>query len=1032
MAFRGIFVGIDRYAAPGVNWLSCARRDAVALHALFADTLGTGGRLLTDEEAPLRAIREALESLKSADPDDIVVLFFSGHGAPSHHLVAHDTNPVDVEGTGLPLAELTERFAAIPARRLICILDCCFSGGMGAKVLMPEVAARELRSTEDLLQRMSGDGRVILTASNASQEAWEQATLGHGFLTYHLIEALLDVPAIAEGASIRLLRVLEYVTRSVIDAAASIGKDQRPSVRGTLDGDVIWPVFQRGAAYSAAFPDWTRRKATSDLRSLENLGFPTELVDAWAGAIPSLNALQLAAINDHGLLAGRNVLVSAPTSSGKTMIGELAALKAVTERRRSIFLLPMRALVNDKYAAFTRTYGPYGIRTIRATGEIEDDNAALMSGQYDMCLMTNEKFAALALGVPQLLDQVSLVVVDEAQMIADVGRGETLEFLLTLLKVRAPLDRMPQLVLLSAVIGAANGLDRWLDASLLRRIERPVPLEEGIMRPNGDFRFLDASGAEQIEAAYVRPEWGRGSSQDWIIPLVGRLVGEGQQVIVFRASRGEARGAASYLARSLGLSPAADALARLPAADPSIASGELRTALAGGVAFHISDLDRDERAVIEEEFRRPDSGLRVIVATTTLAMGINTPASAVVIAGLEHPQGLTSTPYTVAEYKNIVGRAGRLGLAEKGRSFVIAPNAGVEQHYWARYIRGTPEDIESRFPLEGRDPTSLITRVLASAESRETQGLTAADVTGFLAESYAAFLRAEADPSWHLDRPRLESALDELAQNHLVEADPTGRYRLTDLGRLAGRSGTAVRSILRLAAALRGLAQDQITAPVLVTAAQLTVELDGTRLPLNRRSKNKEPGAWAPSLRRQGVPMAMLAALRHGAQDNSVPTMRAKRAVGCLLWMSDWSINRIEQALTQYLPRKDAAGDLRAVVNRTLDLLPTAIEVAEILHPGVDLRERQIELLTRLQLGLPASLAPLGRLAGSSLARADYLALERAGLADLDMLVGVADEVLVAALGRSQRVDAIRAALATRSVESEQFEVPPYETGLES
>jgi replicative superfamily II helicase len=77
----------------------------------------------------------------------------------------------------------------------------------------------------------------------------------------------------------------------------------------------------------------------------------------------------------------------------------------------------------------------------------------------------------------------------------------------------------------------------------------------------------------------------------------------------------------------------------------------------------------EERRIVEEEFRRTDSGLRVIVATTTLAMGVNTPASTVVIVGLEHPDG---SPYAVAEYKNLVGRAGRLGFQERGASFVIA------------------------------------------------------------------------------------------------------------------------------------------------------------------------------------------------------------------------------------------------------------------------------------------------------------------------------------------------------------------------
>lgn len=63
MAFKGLFIGIDRYASPEINWLSCASRDATALHALFTDTLGGETRLLTDERATVAAIEESLGSL---------------------------------------------------------------------------------------------------------------------------------------------------------------------------------------------------------------------------------------------------------------------------------------------------------------------------------------------------------------------------------------------------------------------------------------------------------------------------------------------------------------------------------------------------------------------------------------------------------------------------------------------------------------------------------------------------------------------------------------------------------------------------------------------------------------------------------------------------------------------------------------------------------------------------------------------------------------------------------------------------------
>jgi len=144
--FHGLFVGIDRYASPDVNWLSCARRDAIALHARFADTLGPGGELLTDEQAMRTALVERLERFADSDPDDVVVIAFSGQGTTTHELVTNDANPADLASSCISLSALNETFARIPPRRLVCILDCCFSGGIGAKVLHVESVSRHLDS----------------------------------------------------------------------------------------------------------------------------------------------------------------------------------------------------------------------------------------------------------------------------------------------------------------------------------------------------------------------------------------------------------------------------------------------------------------------------------------------------------------------------------------------------------------------------------------------------------------------------------------------------------------------------------------------------------------------------------------------------------------------------------------------------------------------------------------------------------------------------------------------------------------------
>lgn len=1001
MAFRGLFIGINRYLSPEINELSCARRDAVALDALFTDTLGGVSRLVVDEEATRARLEHEFQDLANCDPGDTVVIGFSGHGSDTHELVTYDTQLFDIANTTLPLALIEEWFSRIPARRLICLLDCCFSGGIGAKVLQMHARPRDLRSIEARLDQLAGDGRIIFTASSANEPAYEHSRFGHGFFTYYLLEGLRGVPEVIDSGKLPIYRLLDYVTGRVTAAAHQIGRPQNPTFRGTMDGSVTWPIFVPGARYFAAFPDRAPAKVSSDIRSLETVGFPAALVDAWAAPIPSLNTLQVEAINDFGVLDGQHIVVSAPTSSGKTMVGELAALRNVLDRKRAIFLLPLKALVADKRRHFQATYSSFGVRTIEATGET-DDITPLLRGQYDIALLTYEKFAAVALTYPHVLRQAGVIVVDEAQMIADEGRGVNLEFILTLIRMQRRIDVEPQIIALSAVIGDTNGLERWLGARLLRRNERPVPLDEGLMLADGSFRFIHAeSGKEARSPPIIRPHYGKGSSQDWIIPLVQKLVGEGQQVIVFREQKGETRGCARYLGDALGLPPVSEALAQLPAGDPSQASQDLRRVLGQGVAFHNADLEPEERRIVEEEFRKPGSGLRVIAATTTLAMGVNTPASSVIIAGLEHPG---NKPYSVAEYKNLVGRAGRLGFAEKGTSYLIATDPRTEFDFWSRYVTGTPEDLFSRFLDSGTDPCSLIVRILVVARRTSVEGVSADEIIDFLEASFGAFQAGARSQNWQWSRDDLREALDDLERHQLIEVNEHGNYHLLPLGRLAGESAIEVGSIIRLVESLSGLTPDQITDPALISASQSTVELDQVLFPMNKKSTQKEPYLWPNELRQQGVAQRILSAFQRFAVDSHQVTLRAKKAVACLLYISGRPMQDVEQTMTQFGGAfGGAAGPVRSAAARTADVLPTAARVAEILLPGLDLGDRVSWLTLRLTYGIPGSAVDLAREAGMDLLRGDYTRLTQQELCEPAAIQAATDASLLACIDNDVR-----------------------------
>jgi replicative superfamily II helicase len=241
-------------------------------------------------------------------------------------------------------------------------------------------------------------------------------------------------------------------------------------------------------------------------------------------------------------------------------------------------------------------------------------------------------FLSIVTASPWVLRGVTLVVIDEAQNIAEQSRGPSLEFLLTLLRCGHARGGAPQVVALSAVIGDTNGLERWLGAEQLCSEYRPIPLRESVIDGSGHAQHLNADGKSATEP-FVVPDWGVGGegSKHIIIPLVRRLVEENKKVIVFRITKGETVGTARYLAHGLGLPPANSVLSQLPDGDLSSASHSLRDALMGGVGFHNADLNPDERDRTPVNWstrtNRPGSGHPGCGGCSRTSLGIQPPQS---------------------------------------------------------------------------------------------------------------------------------------------------------------------------------------------------------------------------------------------------------------------------------------------------------------------------------------------------------------------------------------------------------------------
>jgi helicase len=983
------FIGIDRHAAPDVRDLAGARRDATALSCLFADSVSDlNARVLCDEDATVAAVRHAIaNTLGNAGPTDTVVLSFSGHGTPDHRLVLHNTRREALHDTTIPMTEIADAFRTSKAGTIVCIIDCCFSGGAPARVLDDAPIPRD---PGDPYDQVVGIGRVLIAASHTTEVAYEHPTARHGLLTKAIIEILCEA-----GEPLGVGELLDKILDRVRADAGKIGVTQTPYLVNKVEGGMKLPTFVKGDAYRKAFPETAGIMVGTEVSELATFGIPQEVLARWAERYSTgLNELQQKAINEARVLDGASVLVVAPTSSGKTFIGELATVRAVAEHRKAVFLFPYKALVNEKFDQFQGLYGGrLDYRVIRCTGDYGDQAAAFIQGKFELAILTYEMFLSIALDKPALLNNLGLVVIDEAHFIMDPTRGITVELLLTYLLSVRERGIAPQLIALSAVIGGINDFDTWLDCTPLISERRPVPLVEGVIDRTGVFQFVDVDGQTRSEQFLPRhsivQRRDKPSGQDLIVPLVKQLIAAGEKVIVFRNQRGKAQGCASYLAHDLGLPAATEAFSLLPARDGSTASARLRECLAGGTAFHTSNLTREEREVVERAYRQPDGPVRALGATTTVAAGINTPADTVIIAEQEF-RGEDGRPFTVGEYKNMAGRAGRLGIRDRGRSIIYAETALQRQQLFARYVKGTLEPLRSSF-----DPTDLdtwILRLLAQVDS-----VPAADVVHLLCRSYGGYLENRSSPKWRFDiAERLQEMLQQMLSLGLAEEE-LGNIRLTLLGRACGTSTLSFASAMRLVELIRGIGVAALTPRLLVALLQGLPELDRIYTPLFSRSLGRE-AAW-PQRVSGMFGMEAVRTLQRFAPDNAGYLARCKRASVISEWIDGIPAEDIERTYTTNIYAAPFNyGDIRNIADTTRFHLRSARRVVSLLLTSTPAFEQEIDnLLLQLEAGLPADALDLLRLP-IALHRGDYLALRSVGVVTRDRLWemsrGQIDEVL--------------------------------------
>jgi len=404
------------------------------------------------------------------------------------------------------------------------------------------------------------------------------------------------------------------------------------------------------------------------------------------------------------VLAGKNVVLSIPTAAGKSLIAYLAILHRLRqEGGKALYIVPLRALAKEKYEDL-KQFSPLGFKVGLSTGELDESDTRI--ARYDIIVCTSEKADSLLRHGISWIDQIKVLVIDELHLIHDPNRGPTLEVIIS--RFRA-LNPNTQIVALSATIKNAVELADWLDAQLIQSDWRPVTLKEGVFFKN-EIKFDDGS-TKIIES----------TAKKSLDKLISESLSGGGQTLVFVNNRRSTVSLAHHLSSIVGSSLTDKEKKGLQALVKNISQelGEnisiveaLITCIEQGVAFHNAGLSSVQRSAVEQGFK--NRMIKCIVATPTLAAGVNIPARRVIIRDLwRYDVNFGMTPIPILEYKQQAGRAGRPRFDTEGEAITIAKNSGQRDEIFYNYILADTEPIYSKLGTQAALRTHILAAIAA-------------------------------------------------------------------------------------------------------------------------------------------------------------------------------------------------------------------------------------------------------------------------------------------------------------------------------
>lgn len=461
------------------------------------------------------------------------------------------------------------------------------------------------------------------------------------------------------------------------------------------------------------------------------------------------------------VLNGENVLLAIPTASGKSLVAYIAMFRQLISRGgKALYVVPLIALAREKYEELS-VFEQAGFKIGISTGDLDDSNPRL--ARYDIIICTSEKADSLLRHKVSWMYEVTSLIIDEIHLIHDPTRGPTLEVLIARFR---SLNPETQIIGLSATIKNAIDLSIWLDAKLVQSEWRPVPLKEGVFHDRKiTYDTGEVVSVEKKESTVMAE-------------LVAQSLSANGQVLVFVNTRRSTASVAQRLGSTtkkylleneqLKLHDKLQDFLKKHAEKTSIDT-TLLSCVKQGVAFHHAGLTSYQRRFIERSFK--EGLIKCIVATPTLAAGVNIPAKRVIIRDLwRYEANMGMQPIPVLEYKQQAGRAGRPKYDNEGEAITIAKKSSQEEMILLHYIHGETEQIYSKLGNQASLRMHLLAAISTGFVSTDE------DISNFIDSTFYAY-QAET----YTLHDEIEDTIEFLLRYEFIKESAIG-YKPTDFG----------------------------------------------------------------------------------------------------------------------------------------------------------------------------------------------------------------------------------------------------------